>query len=495
MDERKRSFSPSRSSSETEISLLPFQDSPTELSFPAHRYPFKSSFAKPGKRRRFLLAACTVFSACSLVLFLFFLYSDTRLPFTLHRPTQNADSSRHVDRMSAVLGPPTPHFRDNLRNDTKYITSWISAGWTNDVMTYAAKGNLIYLAMITERVPIIGRFIPSHIGGDAGDVAFGEVFDVDLLSQAIGMPILEWDDVKDPFSKEIDELGCWSIWQAVQNREQVPRVTYALEHNGLDISWTAAPPWVQKVPGYEHDPHAHFWSIAQLTYPEGHEANSGVPQPSLAHNVTLDPDQQLSCFDYLYYVCASESFEYEHEFSPAWRFVVKNFRWTQRLQGIANGYLKRIFEVPDEDDVPPYIAIHARRGDFVVYCGDVPQGDCFPSLTVFARRVAEIQDEVRQRHGVEVNHVLILSDESEPAWWTAVHMLGWYSVDHAAEDTVAKYGRWYPLLIDAVLQSSGIGFVGTDRSTMSVLAKRRVEDWFEGAGRMVKWGTPGADNH
>ena len=30
----------------------------------------------------------------------------------------------------AVLGPPTQRFRDNLRNDTKYITSWISAGWS-----------------------------------------------------------------------------------------------------------------------------------------------------------------------------------------------------------------------------------------------------------------------------------------------------------------------------------------------------------------------------
>ena len=29
-----------------------------------------------------------------------------------------------------VRGPPTESFRDNLRNDTKYITSWISAGWS-----------------------------------------------------------------------------------------------------------------------------------------------------------------------------------------------------------------------------------------------------------------------------------------------------------------------------------------------------------------------------
>lgn len=30
----------------------------------------------------------------------------------------------------AVLGPPTARFRDNLRSDVKYITSWISAGWS-----------------------------------------------------------------------------------------------------------------------------------------------------------------------------------------------------------------------------------------------------------------------------------------------------------------------------------------------------------------------------
>ena len=38
-----------------------------------------------------------------------------------------------------VLGPPTQSFRDNLRNDTKYITSWISAGWST--LTVVLVGN------------------------------------------------------------------------------------------------------------------------------------------------------------------------------------------------------------------------------------------------------------------------------------------------------------------------------------------------------------------
>ena len=50
---------------------------------------------------------------------------------------------------------------------------------------------------------------------------------------------------------------------------------------------------------------------------------------------------------------AYQSFEYEYDYSPGWRFAVKNFRWTDRLQGIADGYLKRMFGVPEEEPVPP----------------------------------------------------------------------------------------------------------------------------------------------
>lgn len=53
----------------------------------------------------------------------------------------------------------------------------------------------------------------------------------------------------------------------------------------------------------------------------------------------------------------------------------------------------------------------------------------------------------------------------------------------------------YPVLIDAVIQSGGIGFVGTDRSTMSNLARRRVQSWHNGVVRAIKWGHLGADDH
>lgn len=51
------------------------------------------------------------------------------------------------------------------------------------------------------------------------------------------------------------------------------------------------------------------------------------------------------------------------------------------------------------------------------------------------------------------------------------------------------------MIIDAVIQSSGIGFVGTDRSTFSLLARRRVLDWNGGVVRNVRWGHLNADAH
>jgi hypothetical protein len=41
----------------------------------------------------------------------------------------------------------------------------------------------------------------------------------------------------------------------------------------------------------------------------------------------------------------------------------------------------------------------------------------------------------------------------------------------------------------------GKGFVGTAHSTMSELARKRVEDWNDGESAIVQWGTPNADNH
>jgi hypothetical protein len=97
--------------------------------------------------------------------------------------------------------------------------------------------NLIYLGMLTNRIPVLSTFIPSLIVDEesAIPVAFSEVFDIRGLSQALRIPILEWHEVKNisgwprPLpnnNEEMDELGCWSVWQAVREAHKDPRNSY-----------------------------------------------------------------------------------------------------------------------------------------------------------------------------------------------------------------------------------------------------------------------------
>ena len=83
--------------------------------------------------------------------------------------------------------------------------------------------NLVYLAVITQRIAIMGVFTPSHIGFNMENIEFGKVFDVPRLSKLIGLPVLEWHEVKDRNSTEIDQLGCWDVWESVQTDESEPR--------------------------------------------------------------------------------------------------------------------------------------------------------------------------------------------------------------------------------------------------------------------------------
>ncbi|EMD41919.1 hypothetical protein CERSUDRAFT_110476 [Gelatoporia subvermispora B] len=505
--------------SESRIPLLKYADyfsPPLSPKLPTFRTRFVPSQTRLG---RVIFVTLAFLSAASLITFATFsLFSDPHrdtysIPDVV-RPSPEVEleepllppiheDHRYSDEMSLdepeyspyVVGPPTESFRDNLRNDTKYITSWISAGWTNDVMTYA---NMVYLGSITDRVAILPMFIPSHIGGDAGDISFGEVFDVPRFIRDSGIPAVEWSEVKDPQSEELEPLGCWNVWEAVQYNEHHPRHSWVTPKLGLDVSYTTAPDWVKMIPNYEHDHCSTFWALAKLSYPEERLNNIGHATPSLEMGFVVDPDDHLLCYDFLYYAGAAGENEFDHDFSPAWRYVARHFRWTSRIEGITSMYIRRAFGLSEDADVPPYIAIHVRHGDFGNWCWQAEQPeDCFAPIPVIARRVREVQDELRRKKGIDVpmTRVIITSDEKDEAWWNETAALGWVKIDHDELQTAQIYGRWYPVVLDAAIHSYAQGFVGTDRSTFSVLSRRRVEDWQDGVTRTVKWGYKDADAH
>jgi len=193
---------------------------------------------------------------------------------------------------------------------------------------------------------------------------------------------------------------------------------------------------------------------------------------------------------------------------------------------LAEGMLKKALGTTSDGSLPPYISVHIRRNDFTGWCS-APRNECLAPLSAYVRRVAQVRSKILSNHPEWTEDdikVIVMSDElritppkdSEPApnthgyifeegecerWWKSTEDLGWKSYDHIAEKTEEQYGIWYPSLLDAVMLSLAQGFVGTDRSTYSLMAKRRVEEWNDdgggwgqGLGAMVKWGWVGADD-
>ncbi|KAF9074844.1 hypothetical protein BDP27DRAFT_1316061 [Rhodocollybia butyracea] len=380
-------------------------------------------------RRRNILVACSflaTLSCAGIFVFLFWTpYSWRSSP--LAAPATPAPLNPWDPRTS-LNGPPTAQFRDNLKPDVQYITSWPGAGWTNDVMTYI---NLIYLGFITDRVPVLPMFVPSHIvlGATAPvpAVPFGDVFD--------------WREVKDIGSDAVDDIGY---------NDHFPH-DY---HIPYDVS----------TPGR--------LKLAKTAFPDvlHNKQFTANPLASRLNGVTLPPDEQMLCYDYLYYVCALEPYEYDKDYSPAWRYL-------------ANLYLNRAFGLPELGPTPPYIAIHVRHYDFAGWCGDVPLNDCFASIPIIARRVREVQEKIRIEKGITVDHIVMTSDETDQEC----------TPDHTHTKEILGLGT-YPVLIDAAIQSGGVGFVGTDRSTMSIIAMKRAQAWQGAVTRLVKWGHVGADD-
>jgi len=305
----------------------------------------------------------------------------------------------------------------------------------------------------------------------------------------------------------MEPIGGWTIWARYDTiRTGFPRGNHVTPSLGIEVSYTQAPERVKLMKNDANDAHISFIEVARLSMPGPRlEAIKGekrfVSEGPL--QVKLPPDQHLMVIDFAYYMGMVHSWEWGLEYFEPWR-VASHAHWTPKMRSLAESYLMRHFSVERAEDIPKYIAIHVRHGDFKSMCGDRPIKDCFASLDVIAVRVAEVRDELAERpefqkpDGTPINiPVLMTSDESDPEWWEGVQDKGWTWIDHGpkGEDTSNLLGKWYPTLIDAIFQSLGHGFVGTDQSTMSLIAQRRVEAWQNGSTRIFTWGWKDADRH
>ncbi|KAG2109026.1 uncharacterized protein F5147DRAFT_745656 [Suillus discolor] len=202
---------------------------------------------------------------------------------------------------------------------------------------------------------VLSSFLSNHIDPSAPPFVFGEVFDVPRLSQAIGIHLLQWHEVKDPDSQVLDDLSCWTVWETVQQHIEIPEPR-------RNVSWTRTAAWVELTSlSMRHHNHASFWSLVLI---------------GTLHQVSLPPDYHVLCFDFCHYISAHHTWEWEIDYSPAWRF----------------------------------------GGQHIQQCEEFPVDQCFGLLSVIALRVSEVQEELRTRKGIDATHVIMTSDERDPEW-------------------------------------------------------------------------------
>nr|GAT53042.1 predicted protein [Mycena chlorophos] len=394
-----------------------------------------------------------------------------------------------------LKGPPTTSYKDNLLPDVKYITSWHGDGISNDIMAYMT---LLFLAKMTERVPIMDTFFPNpqHVGAgyDAEhqpkNLDFSEAFDIPRFTKLTGVDVLQWSQVKNASTDDIDTLGCWDL-ESLNGRG--PHIAQTIDQLRIDISYTPAPTWAKLNPQKEGDQWSRISALMTLAFPEIYNMTMTTQQPAMSRHlgVELPPDLHLMCFDFLFSTVETLSNDLFLDYSSVWRLVGQHLHFHPKVERLAQQQLRKMFRLSSKEPIPPFISVHVRHNDFQIWCGDQSLEDCFAPFSQYAYRIKRMQKLLLATKGLSVNHVVVTSDENSEEFWAQVASYGYKSPDHST--TKEDHGPFYPFLIDGAILAMGSAIVGTDRSTLSGIAAKRIESWQGGPSYHVRWGGPDVD--
>lgn len=238
----------------------------------------------------------------------------------------------------------------------------------NEVIAYE---QLIYLGVLSSRVPIVPPFIPvAHVSKSASPLNFSAVFDLPHLRWALRTSILEWSDVKaptpnpsvldniQPDDPTVENFGCWSTKERYHEL-----ANYVLPSENvlkLDLSFTRVPDFAYLSPQNQREPFTTFYGLTAAILPDGH-AHRDAARPETMPLMQASrlgrrdrPEEQLACFDLLYYVTSGTTqFEFEWKHSPVWYTVGRHMRFVKPLEDLSKEYLKRVFELGVNDEIPP----------------------------------------------------------------------------------------------------------------------------------------------
>ncbi|GAA5977471.1 hypothetical protein JCM5350_004698 [Sporobolomyces pararoseus] len=458
------------------------------------------------------------------------------------RPEESDSRSniRELDLLK-VLNYETPQdtLASQMKEGVRYATAMSYGGHANQMISIQ---KLLYFSKITNRVPIIPSLIPVHI--DGGPQNISTFYDLPLFYHLTSLPALEMSQVKSSSfwsgegTKDIqEEFPCWSIQEGTvgfPNREAIsfdmhglfvhhwplPAKGFARGAGGFDLSfdalriWDSSPwekdRWIERVrreylPQQERK-NSKGEVIQEEIDVEDEEARKENIKVGFTPRESPAPTDQMVAFDNSLFLgpIMFPPINLSPDTEPlepglagegtSWSEIGQHLHFTPLVEQQATSYLLKLFEVEKEDDIPPFITIHLRRGDFKEFTGAYT--DLEKYTTALDRLLPRLQSRLdnstsfsgpgrtpyrhlsRSKLRASSYSIVATTDESSSSPFVQkVRELGWKVVDHELLKTKEELGGWWPTLLDCAILARGRSFIGTDKSTYSNLAALRVKYW------------------
>ncbi|SGZ32294.1 BQ5605_C040g11848 [Microbotryum silenes-dioicae] len=412
---------------------------------------------------------------------------------------------------------PQPTLETQLKKGVRYITSIAYGGHANQMISIARQ---LLLAKLTNRVAIIPTLLPTWWQGGSKDLT--DYYDLDRFVADSGIPGVTWSSVKQLTDNVTEDIACWSVHEATVGHglSFVP----SMNMHGMKVTPWALPPLQRGDGGFD----LAFDALRIFDYDEGAKSRwldtvraQMLPQEPLADGkaIPIDhveeryknrktlfdprspvvPTHQMFCLDNTMFVgplgfqrpdfhdVPLEALVPGEELS--WIEAGQHMHFNEALEGPADAALVRLFNVKTISDVPPFITMHMRRGDFKEFLGAfIPLEAYTEALRRLRARLQERIDDPEGFVGPGRKHfkvypgysaadyrVVVSTDEaSDSDFVKEVKALGWLVVDHEELGT-EKLGRWHNQMLDFALLARGQSFVGTPRSTYSHISSARVK--------------------
>jgi len=184
------------------------------------------------------------------------------------------------------------------------------------------------------------------------------------------------------------------------------------------------------------------------------------------------------------YLCLSNTYKIAIKDKTEWDRFGQYLYFTSELEQFVQQFLvtNNLVTPATSGSIQPYLAIHARRGDFAKYCeGNFPGRKmihCLPSTSQFQDRIDIIQSDLEQAMTTsDPLPVFVATNERDPDELAQFAHLGWHVLDHAAMNTVESLGVFGPMMVDQVFMANAQVLVGIQMSTFSRVGALRQKSW------------------